>query len=132
MAAMPRARHFDKAELGHDPYEFLDFRGFTGHFEDKVLGRRVDHLGPENLGNPQRFDALFALAGHLDQRQFALQGHALVGEIAYPVDGHQPLQLMLDLLDYVRGAARDDGDARQMLLMLRLGHRQTVDVVATP
>src|SRR5882724_9364308 len=37
---------------------------------------------------------------------------------------------MTDLLDHHRGARGDDGDAREMLLVLGLRHRETVDVVA--
>ena len=43
---------------------------------------------------------------------------------------HQPIELVLDLLDHHRRAAGDDGDAREMLLVLGLGDGERVDVVA--
>src|SRR5215471_3447723 len=39
---------------------------------------------------------------------------------------------MLDLLDHHGGAARNDGDAREMLLVLGLRNGQRIDVVAAP
>ena len=77
----------------------LDLRRLAGHLEDEMLGRRVDDLGAEDLGDAQGLDALFALAGDLDQRQLALQRIALDGQIAHAVHGNEPLELMLDLLD---------------------------------
>ena len=55
---------------------------------------------------------------------------ALARQIAHAMHRHQPFELMLDLLDDGGRAARDDGDARDVLLVLGLGHRQAVDVVA--
>src|SRR5688572_14307284 len=43
---------------------------------------------------------------------------------------HEPLGLVLDLLDDHRRAAGHDRDARQVFLVLGLRHRQRVDVVA--
>ena len=47
-------------------------RGAPVSLEDEALDRRVDHLGAERLGEAQRLDPVFALAAHLDHRQFAL------------------------------------------------------------
>ena len=60
-------------------------------------------------------------------RSIARPGH---GHVDHAVDRHQALELVLDLLDHHRRAARDDGDAREMLLVLGLGHRQEFDIVA--
>ncbi len=77
------------------------------------------------------FDALLARPHHLDQRQLTLERHALEREVsARRWMGTRTLELMLDLLDDRRRSARHDGDARQMLLVLRLRHREAVDVVA--
>ena len=46
------------------------------------------------------------------------------------VHRHDALELVLDLLQHVRRAARHDGDARQVLFMLGLRNRQALDVVA--
>src|SRR5262249_30314611 len=42
---------------------------------------------------------------------------------------HQPLELVADLLDHHRRPRGDDGDAREVLLVLGLGDRERVDVV---
>ena len=80
---------------------------------------------------PQRLDALVALARHFDQRQLALQRLAEHRQIDDAVHIHQPLELALDLRQHLRRAGGDDGEARQMLLVLGLRHRQAIDVVAT-
>ena len=46
------------------------------------------------------------------------------------VDRHEPVELLLDLLDHHRRAGGDDGDARQVRAVLGLRHRQALDVVA--
>ena len=71
------ARHLDKAELGHDLDELLELARLAGHLEHEMLGRGVDDLGAEDLGDAQRLDALLALARDLDQRQLALERVAL-------------------------------------------------------
>ena len=95
-----------------------------------MLGRSVNNAGAENFSQAQRFDALFPSARNLDECQLALQRAALQRQVVDVVDGNQPLELMLYLLDNVRCATRDDGDARKVLLMLGLRHGQRVDVVA--
>ena len=79
---------------------------------------------------------LLAAAGDLDQRHFALD-RPFLAEFAGPhrqiddaVNRHDALELRLDLLQHLRRAARDDGDARQMRLMLGLRDRQALDIVA--
>ena len=51
----------------------LELGRLAGQLEHEMLGRGVDHLGAEDLGDAQRLDALLALAGNLDQRQLALE-----------------------------------------------------------
>ena len=46
--------------------------GAPGDLEDEMIDGRVDDLGAEGVGKPQRLDALLALPGDLDQRQLAL------------------------------------------------------------
>ena len=77
------------------------------------------------------FDPAVSRSGDLDQRQFTLDMRAFVGQVAHPVDRHQPVELVLDLLDDHAGAAGHDGDARHLLLGIDLGHGQAFDVVAT-
>jgi hypothetical protein len=47
----------------------------------KLAGRGIDHLGAEHVAQAQRLDAVFASARHLDQRQFALDVRAELGEV---------------------------------------------------
>ncbi|MNY49006.1 hypothetical protein D3C86_1843900 [compost metagenome] len=74
---------------------------------------------------------------HLDERQLALDRAVMAkragthGEIDDPVDRNQPLELVLDLVEHVRRAAGDDGDAREMRLMFRFRNGQALDVVAS-
>src|SRR5678810_1160329 len=51
----------------------------------------------------------------------ALQRRPRGGQVDDTMHRHQPLELVLDLLDHHRRAAGDDGDAREMLLVLGLG-----------
>ncbi len=44
-------------------------------------------------------------------------------DVDHAMDRHQAIELVLDLLDHHRRAARHDGDARQMLLVLGLRTR---------
>ena len=91
---------------------------FARELEHEVLGRGIDHLRAEDLGQPQRLDALFPAAANLDQRKLALHGVALERQIPNPVHRNEPLELMLDLLDHRRRPRCDDGDAADVLLVL--------------
>ena len=46
------------------------------------------------------------------------------------MDRHEPAELGLDLVDDRLGAGGDDGDARAVLVVLDLGDRQALDIVA--
>ena len=52
------------------------------------------------------------------------------GHVDDAVHRHQAVELILDLLDHHRRAAGDDGDAREMLLVLGLRDGERVDIVA--
>ncbi len=73
---------------------------------------------------------LSPVLGNLHQRHFAFQRRAFDGEVGDAVHRHQALQLVLDLLDDHRRAGGHDGDAREVLRGIDLGHRQALDVVA--
>ena len=47
---------------------------------------------------------LLALAAHLDHREFALDRRARHGHVDHAMHRHQPLELVLDLLDHHRRA----------------------------
>ena len=90
----------------------------------------VDHAGAERVGQPQRLDARLARAAHLDHGKLALDRWAGRRHIHHAVNRHEPIELVLDLLDHHRRAARDHRDAREVLLVLGLRHGQRVDIVA--
>ena len=81
-------------------------------------------------GEPHRLDAVVALADDLDEAQLALDRLALDRQVDDPVHRHEPRELALDLLDHGVRAGGHDGDARDVLLVLGLGDRQALDVVA--
>ena len=85
---------------------------------------------PKAAASRMRFDPVIALADDLHEAQLALHRIAREREIDDPVHWHEPLELALDLLDDAVGAGGHDGDARDMRLVLRLGDRQALDVVA--
>jgi hypothetical protein len=43
---------------------------------------------------------------------------------------HQPVELIFDLFQHHRRAARDNGDAREVLLVFGFRNRERVDIVA--
>ena len=51
------ARHLDQAQRAHQVGELVDLRRCAGDLkEDEALGRRVDHVGAEDVGDSQRLD----------------------------------------------------------------------------
>ncbi|MBS0524627.1 MAG: hypothetical protein JSS04_13445 [Proteobacteria bacterium] len=124
------AADIDQAEAAHQVDEGIDLVGVAGDLEHERIVLGVDHLGAEDVGQAQRLDALLAGAPDLHQRQFALDVRALHRQVVHLVHRHQPVELRLDLLDHHRRAGGDDGDARQVLGRVGLGHRQALDVVA--
>jgi hypothetical protein len=90
----------------------------------------VDNARAERVGEAQRFHAMLAAPAHLDHRQFAGDGRAAGAQIDDAMHRHQPLELIFDLFEDHRGAAGDDGDAGEVLLVLGLGDSQGIDVVA--
>src|SRR5690606_14316799 len=132
------AADLDQAERLHDGDELFDLRHATGDLENEMLGVGVDDLGAESVGEPQRFHPVVACAAHLDQCKLPLQRALLPSlpgaerQIHHAMDRHDALELVLDLLTYVRRTARNNGDARKMPLVLGLRHGEAVDVVAAP
>src|SRR4051794_22558243 len=120
-----------QTKLAHQSDEVVQFGGGAGHFEDEGAERGIDHAGLEDIGDAQALDPALSRPGNLDQRQFALDMRAFVGQVAHPVDRHQPVELVLDLLDDHAGAAGHDGDARHLLLGIDLRDGEAFDVVAT-
>ena len=70
------AADFDQPQFAHQGDEAVDLVGRAGDFEDEAFGGGVDEPGAEDIGEAQRLDPLFARAGDLDQRQFALDMRA--------------------------------------------------------
>ena len=68
----------------------------------KLDDRRIDHAGAEDVGQAHRLDALVAGAGHLDQRQFAFDMRAGIGQVGHFVHRDQPFALRDDLVDHLR------------------------------
>src|SRR5215813_9155591 len=89
----------DEAERLHQVDEGVQLLGRAGELEDEGLDRGVDDAGAEHVGDAQGLHALVAGAAHLHQGQLALEVRAFRGEIADAVDGHEAVQLVLDLLD---------------------------------
>ena len=120
------ARDFDQAERQHQVDEAFDLVGSAGDLEHEAFVGGVDDAGAEGVGKPQRLHAVLAFAAHLDHGELALQRRTGRGQIDDAVHRHQPVELILDLLDHHRRAAGDDGDARQVLLVLGLGDGERV------
>jgi len=96
----------------------------------KALQTGVDDASTEGLRQPQRLDPVVALAAHLDHGELALDRRPGERHVDHAVHRDQPIELVLDLLDHHRRAAGDDGDAREVLLVLGLRHRKRVDIIA--
>src|SRR5262249_42455976 len=124
------ARDLDQAEWNHQVDEALYLLGGAGDLEHEALGAGVDDAGAERVGEPQRLDPIVALAAYLHHSELALDRRTGHGHVDHPMHRHQPLELILDLLDHHRSTAGDDGDAREVLLVLGLRDGERVDVVA--
>src|SRR6185437_5292118 len=126
------SRHLHQPNGAHELDEIVDLAWGAGQFENEALGGRVDHLGAEGVGEPHRLDPILALASHLDHRKLPLDRAHGERQIVHRMDRNQPLELMTDLLDDLRRARSDDGDAREMRRVRDLGDGQALDVVAAP
>ena len=91
------AGDLDQTDLRHQRDEGVDLVAPARHLEHEAAGRRVQHAGAINVGEAQRLDAVVAGAGHLDQRQLALDVGAERGQVGDRMDGNQPVELGDDL-----------------------------------
>ncbi len=102
-----------------------------------MLCRRINDLGVEGIGQTQRFRTCFTLARHLDQSKLTLNWtfmaklNSAVGHINHAMHRNDTLELMTDLIKHIWRAARNDCNARQVLLVLGFRNRKAFDVVAT-
>ena len=126
----PSAGHIGKAQRAHQFGEGVNFLRRAGDLKHKALERAIDYVNAKNIRQTQRLDPVFAFADNFEHRQFTFHAWAFDGEVMHLMDWHDPTDLRLDLLDYLRGAAGDDGDARQMTGVIDLCHGQAVDVIA--
>ncbi len=69
-------------------------------------------------------------AAHLHHRKLALERALRDGEVGDLVHRHEPFELMMDLLDRLRRARGDDGDARADARHAPLRHGEALDIVA--
>src|SRR5690606_26324790 len=100
------------------------------HFEHKGILGRIDGAGAEDIRHAQRLDPLLALADHFHKRHFTLDARPVGGEVRDFMHRHETVELRLDLLDHHGGAAGDDGDARQVGLLVDTGHRQPLNALS--
>src|SRR5882757_7975186 len=126
------ARYFDEAERTHQIDELVDLGGIAGDLEHETFGGGVDHPGAKRLGEAQRLDAVLAGRAQFHHRQLALDRAPGQRHVDHAVHRNHAVELVLDLLDHHRRAGGDDGDARDVLLVLGLRNRETLDVVAAP
>ncbi|EXU84165.1 hypothetical protein AX23_00915 [Brucella melitensis 548] len=54
-----------------------------------------------------------------------------VAQIHHAMHRNDARKLMADLVQHMRRAARNDGDARKVALMFGFRHRQALDIIAT-
>src|SRR5690606_23221594 len=128
--------YLNQTERLQDRDELVDLCRLSSHFQYEMFHGRIDHLCLEGISKTQCLCPVFTRPDNLDQRHFALD-RSLLSEIPCtnrqvndPMDGHDALQLRLDLLEHDRRSSRDNRDAREMRFMLGLRNRQTFDIVA--
>src|SRR5262245_40470249 len=92
-------RDLDQAERDHQIDEALDLVGGPGNLEHEALGAGIDHAGAERVGKPQSLDPVVAGAAHFHHRELALDRRTRYRHIDHAMNRHQPLELVLDLLD---------------------------------
>ena len=112
MAATPVRDTSTRPTGAHQLDEVVDLGRCAGQLEGEALRRGVDHAATEGLRQAQRLHAVLALAAHLHHGELALDEIAARREVGDPVDGHEALELVADLLDGFRRARGQDGDAR--------------------
>src|SRR5690606_4378777 len=101
------AAHLDQPQRLHDRYELIDLRCLAGDLEDELLGGCVRDLGLEGVGEAKSLDPRLTFSCDFDQGQFPLQRVILTdvpgahSQISHLVNGDDPFQLALDLLENV-------------------------------
>src|ERR1700737_905010 len=126
------AGYLNEPERLHQRDESVELFTRSRHLEDEALGRRIDDAGAEDVGETERLDARLAFARDLDQRHFALDKGALIGQVVNLVHRNEARQLRLDLLDDHSRSRGHDGDPRQAVAAIDLGDGQALDIVAAP
>ena len=84
------AGDLNQAQRLHEVDEGLKLRSPPRDLEHKVLRGGVHDLGTESFRQPQAFNPLLALSGHLDQRQLPLDGIARRGQIRNRMHRYEP------------------------------------------
>src|SRR5690606_4251900 len=67
--------------------------------------------------------------GNLDQREFAFDVRTGLGQVDDAVNGHEALELRLDLIDDLRRAFGNDRDPAYLVVFADVGHGEAVDVI---
>ncbi|MCY1377888.1 hypothetical protein D9M69_654840 [compost metagenome] len=102
-----------------------------------MLCRCIDDLCIESIGQTQCFRTRLTLASHLDQRKLTFNWtlvakfHSAMGHINHAVHWYDTLKLMTDLIKHIWRAARNNRNARQVLLVLGFRNRKAFNIVAT-
>src|SRR6267143_6691152 len=89
------ARHLNQPQRLHQRNESVELFARSRHLEDKAFGRRIDDASPEDVSETERLDARLAFARDLDQRHFALDKGALIGQVVNLVHRNEARQLRL-------------------------------------
>ena len=124
------AGDFDEAQGHHEGNELFDLVAFSGDLENEAGGAGINDAGAEGIGEAERFDTPFTGACDFHHGEFAGQRITLCGQVGDRMHRHHALKLMFDLGDDGGRAAGDNGDARDVLLVLRFRHGKRVDIIA--
>ena len=89
----PRSNQFLDAERLEQINDGLELLWITRHLDGVGRGRRVNHVGPENICDPERFGSVFCLGMNLDERRLPRNEFTLI-EIHDLDDIDQLIQLL--------------------------------------
>ena len=100
-----------------------------GHFEDEARGRRVDHLGAEDVGEAQRLDPVSPVPATLiSASSRSTCAPSSVRSVTLCTGTSR--SSWADLVDHGGRPDGDDGDAADRVVLGDVGHGQAVDIVA--